>query len=234
MAISEDGSTPAAATATGFGPSATTASFSPPAGALLVAIVSYGHSTATPTITLSDSGSHTWTAGPSITSNVVTTAAIFTCQLTTAPGSITVTAAITSGASTGEIQLDVRVVKGAATSQTGAATGTNSGASTTAWSGSITTTISGSWVYVAANGANTNTLTPVSGTTTLNTFTSTDDMVSGRQSSATGTPGATTLGWTATVNATFAWAALEILPQGYVPPPAGLTVRQAVKRSHFW
>ena len=115
------------------------------------------------------------------------------------------------------MQLAVRVVDGAASSQSGAATATASsttGSSTSATK-SVTTTAAGSWVYVAAALTPDGSVTANSKTTTINQFddtTNVNQLVSGRQSAATGTPGAVTLGWTTGTGRYWSLAEQEILP----------------------
>ena len=237
MAISEDGSTPGAVTGTGTGVSVTTGSFSPPAaglGAWLVALIALGHPSGAPAFTVSDTGSHTWAAGPAIT-NGTTTAAIYSAYLPSGASGITVTAHDTVSQA-GSMQLDLRVVDGARPSQAGAGSNTsdNGGAASTSWTGDITTTVPGSWAYVACCGnAEESSLTPVSVFQTLNNFQASagSSCLSGRQSAATVTPGSTALGWTIGGSAVvYSWAALEILPA----PGRHLVLLQAVKRSYYW
>src|SRR5450755_1972985 len=96
MAIAEDASTPAIVSVTGSSTGVwTTASFSPPANSLLVAIWGMGFSgSGTPSNTMSStiSGNPAWTAGPSDGTSTGAWAYIYTLQVGgTAPGAITVT-----------------------------------------------------------------------------------------------------------------------------------------------
>lgn len=220
MAIAEDASTPAVATGTGTG-TITTAAFSPPAGALLVALVGGGwSSTATMTATVSDSVSGSWTTGPTVANTNASDhgfVGVYFRYLSSAPGSMTVSAAFT-GLSGGRL-LAVRVLTGAASNQTGAGTGTlmNTTGSTTG-TVSVTTTVAGSVVYGVADDSQTNSAYTVNAATSIlsggdfNDTTDTVRLVAWKATSATGTPGATTLGGTWAVAGISSTAALEILP----------------------
>jgi hypothetical protein len=227
VAITEDSSTPAVVqVANGTGqPQVTTASFSPPAGSLLVAVVSLSYG-GTASLSVSDSGSHAWSepvsASPGASYGAV---AVFTTRLTSAPGAITVTAKGGSSVTEGTIQLALRVVDGAAAVQAGATqTGDAKSVSVTA---AITTTTPGSWVYIAGTVNDLeSSVTPNGSTTTIANYQDTaggDTLLAGRQSGATGTPGPTTLGWTVGTSYYWALAMLEVLPA----PPAALASRPA-------
>lgn len=236
MALSEDASTPAVVTgnSTSAALALTTASFSPPVNSLLVALFVYGHGGASPTSSVTDTGSHTWTAGPSL-NNGANFVGIWYTYLTSAPGSITATGHDSLAVNQGG-QFTVRVVNGAASNQTGAGSHTASGTGS-AWSSSVTTTQNGSWVYVINQGnALSSTLTPTALTTTINNYqdsTGAATSVSGKQTSATSSPGATTLGWTSSSSNTWAWAALEILAAPTIPNKI-VNINQAVMRAAVW
>jgi hypothetical protein len=222
VAIAEDATTPAVATAsnntTGI---ITSASFSPPANSLLVVIVNVGYFTAasgTAAVTVSDSAGGTWTGGPFLGDSAADNSGIWFQYLSSAPGSITVTATNSNHPAAG-YQLAVRVLTGAAAGQgtgagAGSATHATTPASTTATS-SITTTTAGSWVYLGACGNAGSSFTAAAATTLIGSFTDSTDaevLGAGRATAATGTPGATTLGFTAAAAVKTSWAALEILP----------------------
>lgn len=177
-------------------------------------------------LTCTDSHSNTYTAGKSVPQSTYTCSAalaIFTHYYATAPGSTTVTVTLAAGESdTNGCCIDICpiVLDGCASSQSGAATAAFGSASFgTTESLSITTTTAGSWVLVVAatNSHSGLTLTPTSLTTTI---TDGYDAVSGvdgfyafgRATSATGTPGATSLGWTSSASGQELVIALEILP----------------------
>lgn len=217
MAISEDASTPAVVQqfgdVTGI---TTTASFTPPANTLLVAVVIAAFkSTAISSITLSDSASGTWTQLAFIHNSADENVGIWSRPAVSSPGAITVTSTDTTTSQCGR-ELAVRVLDGAASSQAGAATATQTGSGTSLIS-NITTTQIGSWVYVVG-ALDTNTSYAVNGNTTnISTLTDGTDIESGsvgRQSSATVTPGSTALGWTVSSGAAWSWAAAEILSAG--------------------
>ena len=221
MAISQDASTPGSPTGVTNSTSATFASgsFSPPAGSLVVVLVGIGQGASTgtgPTVTVADSGSVSYAAGPTIWDTRFSGAWIFSHYYAAAPGSITVTATRTTTGAAG-LGIYPIVLDGAAASQTGAATGTAdaTACNTTNLTGSITTTTPGSWVLIACGDDNNDTPTAAALTTDLGDLPDTTDLTAvffGKQTSATSTPGATTLGWTVGTNTGFAWAALEILP----------------------
>lgn len=236
MAIAEDATTPGAKTgSTGSGTlTVTSNSFSPPASSLLVAIFGIGHGTPVPSVTISDSGSHTWTTGP-IATQTNCWVGISWVYLSSAPGSITVSGA-NSTVEGQSAQLDVRVLTGAASTQSGAGSNHTTGSSTS-WTASLTTTEVGSWVYLSICGNSQEaTLTPNANTSTLNNFQAVagSSVVSARQSSGTGTtsPGATTFGYTVGTTTGWAWAGLEFLPA--TTTPHGLIVGQSVKRAAFY
>ncbi len=220
MAISQDSSTPAVVVGTGStGTTLTTASFSPPAGSLLAVAVSYAYlnvEATGPTLAISDSVSGSYPAGPAVYDGGGEQASIWTRYLTSAPGSMTVTVTNTVDTTEHGWILTVYVLDGAAPSQTGAGSNTaSSDTNGTAWTGSITTTQPGSWVLVACSSSTEATLTPNGSTSTLeNEQDATDgaSLLTGKQTSPTGTPGATTLGWTSGTSGAYSWAALEILP----------------------
>ena len=226
MAIAEDASTPAVATATGDTTGViTTASFTPPANSLLVVIVNVGFkATNGSTLTISDSVSGSYTAGPFVHNSNDENSGIWYRYLSSAPGAMTVTATDTNTGQAGR-QLAVRVLTGGASSQSGAASQHATG-NATSYESSITTTAAGSWVYVAGAMDNDNLSLAADANTTsigvLNDGIDFETCAAGRQAAATGVPGATTLGWTSSSSTSFTWAALEILPAA-APPPGGTT-----------
>jgi hypothetical protein len=237
--ITQDASTPAVVTASGSaGSSLTTASFSPPANALLVVMTSFDYqaaNTTSPVFTISDSASGTYTAGPSVFDGSRGIAAIWTRYLFTAPGAMTVSISNSGPSATHGQILAVYVLNNAGSVQTEAASDTaDSATAVTAWTMGITTTVSGSWVLAAAAGAALGTITPQSTTTGLETYQDSTDEVSlltGKQCAATVTPVHVNLGWTSSVAGEFALALQEILPLITPPPPPFALTMQAVKRA---
>ena len=227
MAITEDASTPAVVPVGDSGSTSpstktvTSAAFSPPANSLLVALVNGGWATTSANAaSVTDSVGGTWTVGPAAVGTSTSArgvAAIFYRYLSSAPGSMTVTASITN-LNAGR-QLAVRVLNGAASNQTGAGSGTtvNPTGSTTC-TVSVTTTVTGSQVYGAADNCGNASALSVNGVTTIlsgGDFNDTADsvrLVAWKGSSATGTPGATNFGGTWATSADYNIAALEILP----------------------
>jgi hypothetical protein len=214
--IAEDLSTPLpvyTSTSTAAGQSCTTKPFSPPGTSLLVAMVACHLQAGTPSITVSDTGGHTWTQKVSVGTN--TFSAIYTAPVTSAPGSITVTCS-NATAQPGTLGLVVRVDTGANASQGTAATASQLNTGNVSPQLSITSTTAASWVYTCCTGGGPELMvTPVNAATiTLDNYQDQNggsSLLAGKQTAPTGTPGATVLGWTWTVAHTWSIAALEIL-----------------------
>ena len=238
MAIAEDASTPAVVTATGNSTGTiTTASFTPPSNSLLVVVLNVGYTSAgsgIASVTISDTASGSYTAGPFLGDSAANNSGIWFRYLSSSPGSITVTATNSNHPAAG-YQLAVRVLTGANSSQSGAASATHTGASaTTAVTSAITTTTTGSAVYVAACGNSGDTFTAAAATTLISNLTDATDaevLGAGRATSLTGTPGATTLGFTSSGSVKFSWVALEILPTSTpgTPGPAVYPLKSPVR-----
>lgn len=233
MAVTEDASTPAvAATAGGSAAtSLTSASFSPPANSLLVAICLANWSTypgSVPGFTVTDSASGTWTNGPTVTlAAAFAKAVISTRPVTSAPGSITVTLSRGADNSAAMLMLAARVCAGAKSSSYTGASGTNSGTGSGGTANvavTITPGAAGSMVYACTDYANNNTDTALASTTTIQ---STSDGPDGGFLSAGSAAGpaltSTAFGWSVTLGGGDGWvaAALEILAAP-VTAPAGL------------
>jgi hypothetical protein len=199
------------------GVASSTTSFSPGAGTLVAILVTYQFSSSgeTGTLTCKDSSGTTYTAGPQL-ENVDDSyiSAIFTHTYATAPGAITVAVTCTN-TTTAYALITPVTFTGQAASQTGAATATaNPSGSITAISTSITTTTTGSRVVGAAGCVSGSTLTALGNTTTLGVGTGAASAGACITSAATGTPGATTVGWTCSPASGFGDAVvlLEVLP----------------------
>jgi hypothetical protein len=220
VAIAEDASTPAVATNTGAG-TIVTASFSPPANSLLVALVGGGWgSTQPPTASLTDSVAGSWTTAATANPTTGTAggiAKIFYRYLSSAPGSMTVTASYTN--LSGGRFIAVRVINGANSVQTSSGTGTtvHVAASTDATI-AVTTTVTGSVVYGITDCPSTNTAFTPNGSTSFlssgdfNDATDTIEITAWKASSATGSPGSTTLGGTYGTVLLSNIAAFEVVP----------------------
>jgi hypothetical protein len=223
VTIAEDSSAPAAvhsATTSG-----TTASFSPPANSLLVVMVAVDGTAGTATtVAVSDSGSHTWTLKKR--QNTTTSSApvvggsaeVWECQLTTAPGSITVTASwSTNGAAGGNVV--TKVLTGAATDQSTAATGGTGGGSV-APTATLTPTQVGSHIYGACLDYATNaSLTANSNSTLIDQFldvSNGDTWAAFKGSADTTSLTSTAYGFT-NANSAFNTAAVEILAATSAP-----------------
>lgn len=219
---------------------------------MLVAMVGGGWSAAALTATVTDSGGHTWVAGPiaNNSANPGGMARISTCYLATAPGSITVTATFNSFGGGGGALLAVKVLTGAAITQTGAGSATQTRTSTsTAGTVSLTTTVAGSQVYGISdnpdNSTNTyglNAATALAATTPVSSdyADATDGVriIAWKAASVTGTPGATTFGGTYNpVGGRTSMVGLEILPDtgedASRPPVITLTGAGTVTTASF-
>lgn len=233
MAIAENASTPAIVTGTGTG-ALTTASFSPPAGSLLVALVGGGWSNGRITVAMSDSVSGAWQ--PAVIANdiggngVYGFAAVYYRYLASAPGSMTVTATYSgfSGSGAGGRQLAVRVLTGAASVQGGATAKTTLSTSMSSLTTSITTTTAGSVVYGAADDARSAETMAASANTVFcsanggtNPFPSSNDTVTLaaiKSVQATGSPGQMSMGVSLGFSSDQGELALfEVLPSGGTP-----------------
>lgn len=227
MAISEDASTPAFVVSpvntSGTTVAVTTATFSPPANALLIAAVQTDYNSsglATFATSSSITGNPAWTAytGTAVSGGPATQ--FFALQLSSAPGAITVTATNTNG-NAQTMSMAVRVLDGAASVQTGAGAGHGTTTSTSYTTNNpvtspFSTTQAGSWAYVnVSTDTSEPTATVNNGTIQLaredDSNVGTEQIV-GRQTNPTVTPGTVTLGWTGP-SVLYAWAALEILPK---------------------
>lgn len=227
MSITEDASTPTPVTTTGT-TNPTTASFSPPANSLLVAMVGGGWASAKSTsATISDSGGHTWnvgcqTNGSNATGTAGGCAYVFWTYLTSAPGAITVSAAFTN--LSGGTLLDVRVLNGAASQQLGGGIGSQqvTGNVQTGANVAVPLSAAGSLVYGVIDDNNHNdVITAVAGTTLLKNYNDTTDSVSlasFQLATPASGPGTVTVGGTLAANAANNVAAMEIIPAGATLP----------------
>jgi hypothetical protein len=216
VAISEDtANQPVAVHPTGT--TATTASFTPSAGSLLVALVAVdGNTSGATTVTLSDSQTATWTLLKRVNAfsatNILGGSAEVWCR-DASGGALTVTA---SGWAASGGNLTVRTLLGAAAtaSQTGATGASTTGASVPP-TAILTPTTIGSWVYGACLDYTTNaTLTANASSTLIDQFvdaTNGDTWATFKGSAATSVLSSTTYGFT-NVNAQYNVAAAEILP----------------------
>ena len=222
MAISLDASTPALVTTPLNNTSLTlaTASFSPPAGSLVVIAVTIGYDTspggAGPTVTVADSGSVSYTAGPKIFDTAAEGTYFFQHYYTTAPGSITVTATRTTETSEGAMyNIKTYVLDGASPIQTGAATATNdnTAGTGTALTQAITPTVVGSWVMASVTTSGGSTALTISGITQDNINNdASDGETCAFGHAVTSATTSETIGWTTGSGVFFALALWEILP----------------------
>lgn len=209
MPITEDISQPGEVHGVGVSPSCVTLKFSPPGKSLMLALVTaYTQSAGAPSLSVSDSGSHTWTLGPS-RANGRLLSAIYYTYLTSAPGSITMTATDSSGQEC-VIHLTPRVLNGCTSTQSGQKVN-NNGYSRVPQE-PITPGSKLSTVYIAAlMDAQQATVTPLSTTFPSHTYNISEIPtchLAGR--SLTGTASAENLGWTVSGAANWALSAMEI------------------------
>jgi hypothetical protein len=236
--IYEDLSTPPVVTQTG-STNIVSASFSPPANTLLVALVGGGWGTPPVGVTVTDLGSHTWTVAATATGTTASqggVAKIAYTYLNTAPGAITVTGTFTS--LSGGSMLAVRVIQNASPTQFGAGTNSlvNSTASTVGTINENATTI-GSQVYgISDCPSSANVFTSNSNTGVITDFpdaTDTIKLVSWRGLALTVTPGVAAFGGTWTTSAISNTAVFEVLPLHFALPNMAV-YSQALQRASFF
>lgn len=241
MAISEDTANqpvPVHATTR----TATTASFTPASGTLLVALVSVdGAATASTSSVMSDSVAGAWTLLKRQNTNVsglLGGASEVWCRyLVTSPGSMTVTSTWSATGLNGG-NLTVRSLLGCDPTQNGATAG--NGGSSVAPSAAITPTVLSSWVYGAIlDYTSAASMTANAITTLIDQFqdsTNGDTWANFKATAATAALSATTYGFT-NANAAYNTAMAEILPLagggGPVQPPP-VIVGTSVRRSSTW
>lgn len=238
MAISEDTShQPVAVHSTTT--SATTASFTPGAVTLLVALTPVlGSNSATTTVAVTDSLSGTWTLLKRQNTNsgigVGGSSEVWCRYLTTSPGAMTVTSTWTTGLAGGN--LVVRSLLGAASSQTGATGGT--GGDTVAPTATLTPTVLGSWVYGACMDWTTDpSMTANAATSLIDQFidsSAVDTYATFKGAAATAALTSTAYGFT-NANAGYNTAAAEILPaSGAAAVVREVSINQTVQRAAIW
>jgi hypothetical protein len=205
---------------------ATTASFSPPAGSLVLVAVVIGltGTSATMTMSVADSIPNSYTAGPFIWAFSANGVWYFQRYYASAPGAITVKAT-RSVASTGLFSVKTMVLTGAAASQAGAAAPAGTSGNSTTMTGSITPTQIGSWAF-AATSSNSAAATASGVTDDHNVHDGTDGCTATLGHAVTAALSPETIGWTS-ATAFWAWAAWEILPAA---APSGLIPQQLKQR----
>lgn len=217
MPIAIDASTPAnVQLATSTSATATTASFSPPAKSLVVIHVTIGFDANTPSppsFTVADSGSTSYTAGPTGYDGGATGVWLFSHYYATAPGAITVTATRTGQLGAAMFFVKTWVLTGSTASQTGAASASAHAQTGTGISGSITPTQPNSWVMVGGASGSNIALNAAGGLTQDTSWADSGD----GEATASGhlvvsSVAAQSPGWTVASNIFWSWAALEVLP----------------------
>lgn len=223
MSLAIDSSTPAIAGATNV-VTITSNSFSPPANSLLAIFLNLNGTSPTATgFAMTDSlGSHLTYVNPVATtlSTNHAYAQVWLAQVgASAPGSMTVTASWTN-ATLYDNSIAVVVFTGAASNQTGAATGSNSATSAAAPTVSLTTTQSNSWVVSCLSNYTNHTAPTIPGGQTDifngNTlFSGVDDSCWVQANTATTPSSGTVVTLSDTApSIDYAMVALEILPGG--------------------
>jgi hypothetical protein len=223
VAITEDASTPGATTGIGAAPTITSASFTPPANRLIVAMVCGEWSHGTVTQVISDSRGLTWQlmAIATGTKYGCGVTAIY-CTYVTSSAAMTVTATFTGLA--GGRFLDIRVLAGADPDQSASTGWAQVKTTLVTGNGSIavTTTEVGSVVYgMSGSPYEMNTLNPLGGTTVIaQHVNNVDDTGVASWKYTTAAAGAVTLGGTWAEVTTGILVAFEVLPLGgSVPSP---------------
>lgn len=225
MAISEDtGNQPAVKTTTGaWGTGLTTASFSPQAGTLVLAILSADAGATNLVDAVSDSGGGgAWTnlVRESAATTAFGIASVWCKYFTSAPGSITVTASRASGgAAANGAQLTIRCLLGANSTQAGVTSKTfhdTAGTCQVALTAGATT----SWIYGAAyNWTSSTTMTALTGTTSINQFsdaTNGDVWVALKSTTAVVSLGNITYGYSTSVQSAIALVEIQVATGGPV------------------
>jgi hypothetical protein len=219
---------PAAVTATTT--SATTASFTPPANTLLVAVAECGNTTGTGTVTapVTDSLSSSWTLLHRANGDGNGSTEVWAMDTGSSPAARTVTVTGTGGAQAIGVALNVTVLAGTKPAATveGASAAANA---TTAYTVTITTTAAGSLVV----GGITRWISAVTLVTdaatrswqSVSDATNTESYGAWRAAAVTGTPGATTFGYTNAAAASNSLVAVELLAAA-VPAGAGVIPRR--------
>lgn len=242
--IYEDPTTPTPAKVTATAGVAYSGTFSPPAATWVYVTVNWLFgSNISATLTCVDTNGNSYTSkAAKQDSNDATINAIFAFYYASAPGAVAVKITCSNTGSAGAL-IAPRVIQGAATSQTGAATAT-AAATSGSFTGTITTSTAGSLVYCACGGSGNFGLSPVSSTSTVAVWDDAnagDSGAAGISTSVTGAPGAATFGFTTSSNQ-YGWAAVEVIPAtaggggtltggtalpALTPVPAGYVVQAA-------
>ncbi len=236
--LSEDPSSPTAAVSTS-GTSVSSSSFTPPDGALLVAMVSSDGGSGVTTMALSGGGL-TWSPLAEANGSGNDYAGVWIAQVPPSNPFDPVITATQGGSTAAGIALRIYVLTQAAATQNGG-TSNNQFLNATSFTQSVTTTQTGSRVYGASAVFGNNSATAAAATTVADNIADTVNngrYVTFKATALTGTPGATTLGFTvATSSGPFAQA--EILSAGTLtednsaPPPVSDTGNTFVSCANF-
>jgi len=235
--LSEDPSSPTAAVSTSG--TSVSASFTPPDGALLVAMVSSDGGSAVTTMALSGGGL-TWSPLAEANGSGNDYAGVWIAQVPPSNPFDPVITATQGGSTAAGIALRIYVLIQAAATQNGG-TSNNQFLNATSFTQSVTTTQTGSRVYGASAVFGNNSATAAAATTVADNIADTVNngrYVTFKATALTGTPGATTLGFTvASSSGPFAQA--EILSAGTLtednsaPPPVSDTGNTFVSCANF-
>jgi hypothetical protein len=237
--LAEDPSGPAVATNTG-GTSVASASFTPPPGSLLVAMVASDGGSGVTTMALSGGGL-TWTPLIEAHGSQNDYAGIWIARVGPPDPNDPVITAQQGGSTTAGIAMRIYVLTAAATGQPGGVSN-NQFLNTATFTQAVTTTQTGSRVYGASSVFPSTSAVAAAATTVVdNILDSTHNAryVTFKATALTGTPGATTLGFTVTGTNTGPFAQAEILSNGTLtedvsaPPVASDTANTFVSCAGF-
>lgn len=238
MAISEDTSNQPAAVHVSAATAATTASFSPQAATLQVALVAAnGANNVATTVVMSSTVAGTWTLlkRENVNTGITTggTTEVWCRYFSSAPGSMTVTATWSTGQTGGN--LVVRSLLGAASTQTGASGGT--GGDNVAPTATLTPTVLGSWIYGASLAwVSAITFTANAASSIVDQFV--DSTNGGTWATFKGAASTSSLVSTAygfsNGTASYNTAGAEILPAATTPTPSPVIIESVMPRSSSW
>jgi len=236
--ISEDPSSPATAVST-TGTAVSTASFTPPDGALLVAMVASDGGSGQTTMSVSGGGV-AWTPMAEANTAPSDYAGVWVARLPSSDPHDPVITAAQGGSTAAGLAMRIFVLTQAAATQDGG-TQNASISSSTAFTGSITTTQTGSRVYGAVSHTNVSDVAAANSTLLDDVADATNNgrYVTFKATTLTGTPGATTLGVTAASSTTGPLAQAEVKTSGTLtedgsaPAPVSTTSATFVSCANF-
>jgi hypothetical protein len=237
--LAEDPSSPAAVSTTS-GTTVTSASFTPPDGSLLVAMVASDGGSGTTTMALSGGGL-TWTPLAEANSSVADYAGVWIAQTGPPDPNDPVITATQGGSTAAGMAMRVFVLTQAAATQNGG-TSNSQFVNVATFTQAVTTTQTGSRVYGASSHFPNAAASAAAATTVVDDVadaTNNGRYTTFKATSLTGTPGATTLGYTVSGTNTGPFAQAEIKTAGTLaedasaPPVASTTAATFVSCAGF-